>query len=267
MATTKASMTEVWLDPFVRDLDILIPGYVFFFALQISLKFVANRVFPKFRALPEKEKVDWAVRGVAAINGLICQRSTYLWLSFLYNMPSGYKYDLYTPLPGYRESLALLVAYFMWDVTVCFYYRWSWAYTLHGICSGIGMYLCSYPCSALWSPYYAGVFELSNFFYHGGTMFRLVTDQSPSAPTVNKIVPLFGEAFFVVWFFAVRLFGGIWTSTRWIWLMGTTIYAGQAHNDVAAGVMIALFTGVISVQVLWAKEVYQGVIASLKKVD
>jgi len=249
---------DAWVAPFIRDLDVYIPGVLFFFAVQHGQRLVASRLFPRFRAMSEKDQLDWCVRGVAVANGIICQRSTYLWLSYLWNMPDDFHYDMYTPLPGYRVPLAMLNCYFLWDFIVCCWYGWSWAYTIHAVASGVGMYLCSFPCSALWSPYYAGVYELSNMTFHTAHMIRTVCD-----PTIKSgwrvVIPKLGEAFFVFWFFTVRLAGGVWTSTRWLWLMGNAVANDEVHNYSAAYVMMPLFAMVIIVQFFWAGEVIKAV--------
>jgi hypothetical protein len=248
---------DVWIAPFVRDVHIIVPGVAFFFAVQFLTKIIASRALPRFRALNEKDQLDWCVRAVAVVNGVICQRSTYLWLTYLWNIPEDFQYDMYTPLPGYREPLAMLLAYFLWDFIVCIVYGWSWAYTIHAVASGIGMYLCSFPCSDLWSPYYAGVYELSNMSFHGAQMIRMVTDQSLGG--WRTTLPVLGDAFFVFWFFAIRLAGGLYTSSKWLYLMGNSIADGTVHNYSAALVMMPLFMAVIGVQFLWAGEVFNGV--------
>jgi len=258
----QVSNYDVWISPFIRDMHIIIPGVLFFFVVQHALGFIASRTLPRFRALSAKEQLDWCVRGIAVVNGVMCQRSTYLWLSYLWNMPDGFTYDMYTPLPGYRESLALLNAYFLWDFIVCIYYGWSRAYTIHAVASGLGMYLCSFPCSDLWSPYYSGVYELSNMCFHGAQMIRMVTDQSKSG--WRTTLPGLGDAFFVVWFFVIRLAGGVFTSSRWLTLMAVSMYDGTVHNYSAGVVMMLLFGAVIGVQFLWAGEVIEGVKSALR---
>jgi hypothetical protein len=253
----QVSNYDVWVAPLLRDLDVIIPGILFFFVVQHSLHFIATRALPKYRALSKKDQLEWCIRGVAVINGILCQRSTYLWLTYLWNMPADFKYDMYTPLPGYRTSLALLNAYFLWDLFVCIYYGWSWAFTMHAMASGLGMYLCSFPCSDMWSPYYAGLYELSNMTFHGAQMLRTVTDQHKGG--WRTTLPVIGESFFVFWFFVVRLIGGVFTSSRWLWLMGWAVYDGTVHNYSAALVMMPLFMSVIGVQFFWAGEVIDGV--------
>lgn len=253
----EASNYDVWVAPFIRDLDVFIPGVLMFFAIQHGLHWIAHRTIPRFRTLSKKDQLDWCVRGVAVANSFLCQRSTYLWLSYLWNMPEDFEYDMYTPLPGYRVSLALLNSYFLWDFFVCIYYGWSWAFTIHAVASGVGMYLCSFPCSDLWSPFYSGVYELSNFSFHTAQMLRMVTDQSQKG--WHTVYPVFGDAFFVVWFFVVRLGGGVYTSSRWLWLMGTTMAEGKVHNTSAALVMMPLFASVIAIQFVWAGDVIAAV--------
>lgn len=253
----QVSHYDVWVTPFLRDLDVYVPGVLFFFAVQHLLRFVAKRAVPRFNNLSEKEQLDWCVRGVAVVNGIICQRSTYLWLSYLWNMPADFEYDMYTPLPGYRVPLAMLNSYFLWDFFVCIYYGWSWTFTIHAVASGVGMYLCSFPCSAMWTPFYSGVYELSNMSFHTAQMTRMVTDQT--RPGWHKTLPVLGDAFFVLWFFVIRLAGGLFTSSRWIYyVMGPAIFNGTVHNTFAGCLMTVLFTAVIGVQFFWAGEVLEG---------
>jgi hypothetical protein len=253
---------DAWVAPFVRDLDIYIPGVLFFFAVQHGLRFLARALFPRFRTLSEKDQFDWCIRGVAVANGIICQWNTYLWISYFWNMPEGFDFDMYTPLPGYRVPLGMLISYFIWDFCVCCWYGWSWAYTIHAVASGVGMYLCSFPCSALWSPFFSGVYELSNMTFHTAHMTRAVCN--PDIKTGWRVVlPKFGEMFFVLWFFVVRLLGGVVTSSQWLWMMGTAVKEEKVHNYAAAYTMMPLFAMVIVVQFFWAGEVIRAVKESM----
>lgn len=252
----QVSEYDAWVAPFIRDLDVIIPGIVFFFVLQHTIAFLGRTFVPRYRELIAAEQVDWCIRGVAAVNGILAQRSTYLWLSYLWNMPEGHTYDFWTPLPGYRESLALLNAYFIWDFLICNIYSWSWAYTLHAVFSGLGMYLVSFPCSALWSPYYAGVYEFSNIFYQGAHMVRLVSDPKSK---FAKVCCMAGDSFFALWFFVIRLGGGLLTSGLWMYAMVNEMVDGRVHSYSACACMVALFTTVIALQVFWAGAVLTGV--------
>jgi len=213
-----ATLYDIFINPAVRDADILIAGLAFWFALQHGSYWLLNAFNPTFRRLKPADKDDLCVRICAVVNGICSLRAAYLYVFVAPNLGAG----LYTTMPEYFAPLMWLVSYFTWDFFVCLWYGWGVAYTLHAFVSGFGMYLAAYPHSHLYTGYYSGVFEVSNVFLHGAFVLRKL-ELYPRLCTVFDVI-------FAVLFMSIRVIGGTYVAYSWCCVMGSATLRGEVHS-------------------------------------
>jgi hypothetical protein len=245
---------DILVAPCVRDAHIYAAGVLFWFAVQFAADAAFKRLSKRsYAALPRSAQVDLCVRVVAIVNGLVCLRSAYLFLAVAPGMSAR---DLFEPMPAYRAPQALLISYFIWDVCVCFMYDWGAAFLAHGFVSGFGMYLCSFPVSDAWSPYFSGVFEISNVPLHVAAILRACGGK---APALCKAF----DALFVVLFFGIRILAGTYFVVLWTRIMLETIAAGNVHSYGIMYALIVMLWGVMALQYFWSKTVLDGLLVAL----
>lgn len=238
----------VYLYPLYRDRDILVPGFLGWFAIQFLTNFIFSLVSGKYRALKPEDKQQFGVRMCAIANGIAMSNSAYF---FVTNMQrNNWAFDevqMYEEIPGYRPFRLLIVSYFLWDIVVCIMYGWSWKWTLHGIVSFFGTYFLAYPYADQYATYYSGMFELSNAFIHVATMIRQL-----GGPTVVAAVL---EGTFALLFLVIRILGGTYVTTMYELAMWRLIQSGRAHASGAVAVCMALVLVVMFLQYVWFVEI------------
>jgi hypothetical protein len=261
-AWAPVSTVDLFLKPLYHDWPTYAATVGFFFFCQYGSKFIMNSVSSKFRKLSEDDKNTWSVRFVSCVNSVMCARSSYLFLANAFKLPS--ETDLYQTIPGYRLQSILLASYFMWDVVVCILYKWGALYTVHGIASGLGVFMTTWPFAERWVGWFSGVFELSNVLIHSAEMLAAL-DSSPAIVAALK-------GLFSVLFILIRPIGGSYIGYKFTvaaikQLTDADALANRTHHIAAPIACIAVTWTLMSMQYLWTTHVLRGIGAALGLCD
>ena len=242
-APLQLSYYDVYLHPFVRDSDIIIPGFLGWFFVQFITNIVFNLVSSKYRSLPKEDKQQFGVRMCAILNGIAMSNSAYYFVREMQINNWSFHHDHYQEIDGYRPYRLLIVSYFLWDIVVCIAYGWSWKWTLHGVVSFFGTYFLAYPYAEQYATYYSGMFELSNAFYHVACIIRQLDGPAGVATLL--------EYSFGVMFLVIRIIGGTYVTSMY-WLdMIELIRSGKAHAVSPIVCCLLLVLVVMFLQYVW----------------
>jgi hypothetical protein len=266
-----ASAFDTWVAPMTREYTIFTPMVCFWFACQVFFTKQLPKLVPNWQKLTTAQKEDIIVRSCSIVNGCIMSFSAVL---FLYNFIANggtLSNDLYASMPYYRFSRVTILSYFLWDIFVCFYYRWSLAWKVHGFCSFLGSYTLLFPFSEYYAGYYTGCFELSNGFLHASVILRTlcdIADKKTQKPLIEKMAKKATrcEYAFAGLFFLIRVVGGTYVTGSWLynvlcnWRLdlvhaGEVGYAPRVHNEAATGIAVVALSTIQLLQYFWFGEI------------
>ncbi|KAG5501974.1 hypothetical protein JKF63_04245 [Porcisia hertigi] len=266
-----ASAYDTWVTPVVREAAIFGPMVCFWFSLQyIFTRHLPSRM-PNWKRLTKAQQEEIIVRCCSITNGCLMSVSAFLFLANILSHDGVAINDMYAALPYYRFSRVSITAYFLWDIFVCFFYKWSWAWKIHGFCSFIGSYILLFPFSEAYAGYYTGCFELSNGFLHAAAMLRTLSaianpqTQQPLIQTLDKYTTTC-EYIFGGLYVLIRVIGGTYVSGSWLFNLltmwrsdivhsGESGYTPKLHNEWAAGMAAVALSGVQLLQYFWFGEI------------
>jgi len=238
---------DVYIQPFLRDSDVVLPALAGWFFIQYATQFVMGLVSSEFARLDIKEQRNFAIRMCAVVNGLVMFKSAFFFLSELYRSGWSLHSDHYTEIPGYRPYRLIIVAYFLWDCIVCVLYRWNWQWKAHAVCSFFGTYFLAFPFSEQYATYFSGMFETSNAFIHTATMLR----------TLNTFVAVatFLEYVFAALFLFVRVVGGTYITYKWYAEMIPLMIDRKTHANTPIILCLSMIWPVLLLQYYWFYEI------------
>ncbi|RNF18274.1 uncharacterized protein Tco025E_04553 [Trypanosoma conorhini] len=247
---------DLYIAPLVRDYAVSLPMLGFWFALQWMLAVLYTRLLGDvFTRLTRQLRQEVVVRTVSALNGLLMIGAAACFVFNLRVHNFTLADDFYAEIPGYRFFRISIVAYFAWDIIVCFVYRWDLLWKVHAIASFLGAYLLSFPFSDYHGSYFTGMFELSNAPLHISTIMRTL-DIKATLPLV-----LVMEALFAVMFFLIRVLGGTIVTLSWLKLSCARLVenynAGGVllHGEAPVLISMLLIVVVQLLQYVWFVEV------------
>ena len=266
-----ATAYDTWVAPMAREGVIFTPMVCFWFACQFFFARQLPKRVPNWQKLKTAQKADMIVRCCSIVNGCIMSFSAALFIVNLIKNGGALSRDMYATMPYYRFSRVAILAYFMWDIFVCFYYRWSLAWKIHGLCSFIGSYTLLFPFSEYYAGYYTGCFELSNGFLHASIIMRTLCDvadrktQKPLIENLEKRATVCEYAFGGL-YLLIRVVGGTYVTGSWLYNVlsnwradvvhaGEVGYAPRVHNEVAAGIAVVALSTVQVLQYFWFGEI------------
>lgn len=247
MSPDDFTLYHLFVEPAIRDLDVLIPTFFMWFAVQFASSFVMWRVSASFRRLDAEKQRDFAIRCVSIVNGVISINTA---LAFVRGEMRGGP-ALYHPLDGYRFFRASIVAYFMWDLVVCFVYKWSNAFKMHAIASLTGTYLLMFPFADTYGTFFTGVFELSNSFIHLAEMFKALDEAWPEEKRVFGLVAAISKYTFAVLFFLIRVVGGTYVTYHWFHEVVALISSGKYHSLECVVTICVIILTIMALQYYW----------------
>lgn len=262
-----ATARETWVSPMMREGVIFTPLVCFWFGLQYTFTKQLPKRVPNWHRLTTAQKEDMIVRCCSIANGCIMSFSAVLFLTHFVKNGGVLSTDLYATMPYYRFSRVAILAYFLWDIFVCYYYKWSTAWKIHGFCSFIGCYTLLFPFSEYYAGYYTGCFELSNGFLHASIIMRTLCDiankktQKPLIEKLEKRATVCEYAFGGL-YLLIRVIGGTYVTGSWLYNVlgnwrsdvvhaGEAGYAPRVHNEVATGIAVAALSTIQLLQYFW----------------
>ncbi|KAK7194354.1 TLC domain containing protein [Novymonas esmeraldas] len=266
-----ATAYDTWVTPMVREAVIFGPMVCFWFSMQYMFTQKLPSWMPNWTRLSKAQREDMIVRCCSVANGCLMSVSAVLFVATLIQHGGALPSDLYATVPYYRFSRVAIAAYFLWDIVVCFYYKWSWAWKLHGFCSFIGSCTLLFPFSESYAGYFTGCFELSNGFLHVSVMLRALATiadpktQQPLIAALNSRATVCEYAFGGL-YALIRVIGGTYITVSWLrnvlgtWHSdivhgGEPGYTPKLHNEVAAGIAVGALTVVQLLQYYWFGEI------------
>lgn len=171
-----ASAYDVWVDPLKRELPLFTLTLTGWIALQFGFAIALPKFVPNWHRLARTQQQDVVIRCCSIVNGAIM---TFFACSFLLQLKRynwHFADDFYAVLPYYRYGRISIMAYFAWDIMICFYYKWSLSWKVHAFASFIGSYILAFPFSENYCVYYTGCFEMSNIFLHTASILRTIAE-------------------------------------------------------------------------------------------
>lgn len=266
-----ATPYEVWVAPLQREAAIFVPMVCFWFAMQILFTKKLPVWLPNWRRLSREQQDDMVVRFCSIVNGLVMSISAALFLSNFYSRGGVFPDGQYTPMPYYRFSRVAIVAYFAWDVVVCFYYSWSPAWKIHGIFSFLGTYTLLFPFAENYAGYYTGCFELSNGFLHASIILRALVSIMDGKSQKSTALRLqwwasLCEYLFALLFLLIRVIGGTYVTGSWmhqVFRLFSAEYKSRhvvghiprLHDELAAGIAVLALATIQLLQYYWFLEI------------
>ncbi|KPA74190.1 putative mitochondrial hypothetical protein [Leptomonas pyrrhocoris] len=266
-----ATAHDTWVAPMLRDGIIFAPMVCFWFTCQFLFTKQLPKRVPNWKKLTTAQKEDIIVRCCSIANAGIMSLSAVLFVTNLIKSGGVLSNDLYATMPYYRFSRVAIVAYFVWDIFVCYYYRWSLSWKLHAFCSFIGSYTLLFPFSEYYAGYYTGCFELSNGFLHASIIMRDLCDIADKKTQKRLIEKLEKRATVCEYVFGglyllIRVIGGTYVTGNWLYSVlsnwrSDVVHAGEAghtprvHNEVATGLAVVALTTVQLLQYFWFGEI------------
>ncbi|KAG5476494.1 hypothetical protein LSCM1_04206 [Leishmania martiniquensis] len=273
-----ATAYDTWVTPMAREAVIFVPMVSFWFSLQYALTRLLPSCIPNWRRLARAQQDDMVVRCCSIANGCLMSFSAVLFFTNLLQNGGVLPSDLYSAVPHYRFSRVAITAYFLWDIVVCFYYKWALAWKVHGLCSFVGSYILLFPFSESYAGYYTGCFELSNGFLHVSVMLRTlsaIADQTTQWPLIKSLDSCAAvcEYTFGGLYALIRVIGGTYVTCSWLhnvlstWRSdivhgGEPGYVPKLHNEVAAGIAVAALSALQLLQYFWFVEILRRAIGS-----
>ncbi|KAH8618828.1 TLC domain [Trypanosoma vivax] len=253
---------DLYVTPFARDANVIIPMVVLWFFLQWGAGVVLCTRWCRKRSskLTVAQHRELAVRFVSICNGLLMSGSAMCFLRELVDRNYTLSTDFYTEIEGYRFFRLSIVAYFIWDVVVCFAYGWGMPWKVHAIASFIGSYLLSFPFSDQYGSYFTGMFELSNVWLHLSEVISMLG--SPALVPLAKLC----SGIFAFLFVLIRVVGGTYTAGSWLLLtyrlLSKNAEAGGTlvHGEVPLCVSMLLLSLVQVLQYVWFVEIVRHVL-------
>ncbi|KPI88604.1 hypothetical protein ABL78_2272 [Leptomonas seymouri] len=266
-----ASAQATWVAPMAREAVIFTPMVCFWFTCQFLFTKQLPKWIPNWQRLNIAQKEDVIVRCCSIVNSGIMSFSAVLFMVSLVKSGGVLSSDLYATMPYYRFSRVAISAYFLWDIFVCYYYRWSLAWKIHAFCSFIGSYTLLFPFSEYYAGYYTGCFELSNGFLHASIIMRALCDiadkkaQKSLIKSLEKRAAICEYAFGVL-YFLIRVIGGTYVTGSWLYNVignwysdlvhaGEIGYAPRIHNEVAVGIAVVALSTIQLLQYFWFVEI------------
>nr|CCC92679.1 unnamed protein product [Trypanosoma congolense IL3000] len=247
---------DVYVTPLVRDFPICFPMLVLCFGVYYAV----GQIYPRllgdaFRRLPRGKRDDVVVRTVSIYNGVLMIGSAVCFLMNLHANNYHLDDDVYREIPYYRFFRVSIVAYFVWDVIICFAHKWSMAWKIHALTSLLGSYMLSFPFSDQYGSYYTGMFELSNIPLHASSIIRILNIPSfITAATACEFV-------FAFLFVIIRVIGGTYVTLSWLRLMLTKLMGSwrsgsdSVHDEFAVVFSMALIFVLQVLQYVWFGEI------------
>ncbi|AYU79792.1 TLC domain containing protein [Leishmania donovani] len=268
-----ASAYDTWVTPMAREAAIFGPMVCFWFSLQYILTRMLPSCMPNWKRLTRAQQDDMIVRCCSIANGCIMSVSAVLFFVNLIKHGGLAANDLYATVPYYRFSRVTISAYFVWDIFVCFYYNWAWAWKLHGFCSFVGSYTLLFPFSEYYAGYYTGCFELSNGFLHASVMLRTmsaIADQRTQWSLIETLdhCATVCEYIFGGLYALIRVLGGTYVTGSWMYNLlsawrsdivhgGEPGYTPKLHNEVAVGIALLALSVLQLLQYFWFGEIFK----------
>ncbi|KAG5499643.1 hypothetical protein JIQ42_05118 [Leishmania sp. Namibia] len=270
-----ASAYDTWVTPMAREAVIFVPMVFFWFSLQYMFTRLLPASMPNWKRLTKVQQNDMIVRCCSIANGCLMSFSAVLFFTNLIQNGGAVPSDLYVTVPYYRFSRVTISAYFLWDIFVCFYYRWTWTWKIHGLCSFVGSYILLFPFSESYAGYYTGCFELSNGFLHASVMLRTISAIADQKTQWSLIASLDSCATVCEYIFGglyalIRVIGGTYMTGSWLYNVlsmwqfdivhgGKPGHVPKLHNEVAAGIAVAALSVLQLLQYFWFGEILRRV--------
>ncbi|CBH14036.1 hypothetical protein, conserved [Trypanosoma brucei gambiense DAL972] len=247
---------DTYMSPLVRDWPILLPMVAVYGAVQVTAQWIYPKVFgTAFQKLARDDQNNVIVRTVSVFNGLLMVGSAVCFVTNLRDHGYVLDTDVYREIPYYRFFRVAIVAYFVWDIFVCFAYKWEAQWKVHAFASLVGAYLLSFPYSDQYGSYFTGMFELSNVPFHISSIIRtLRTTAFSSLATICDVV-------FAFMFLIIRVVGGSVVTFRWLQLMYKLLMDTRSddkvvvHDEASIIVSMVLLSIIQSLQYVWLFEI------------
>ncbi|CCW70714.1 unnamed protein product [Phytomonas sp. Hart1] len=262
---------DVWLAPIQRDWPLFISFVIFWFGVQFFSGIVLRRIIPGWERFSASDQKELKQRACSALNGIIMSGSSVIFICNLYLLSFKLLDDLYqvVDFPIFSVYRVAIVAYFTWDVIVCFTDNWSLTWKIHGICSLIGVYCLWFPYADVYAGFYTGCYEINNFFFHVSITLHMVASNNIENPKVYHTCSKYAAWFEYIFAFLFVLIRCVFSTILTCFLMKVALrnlyedilnrntpgYTFRTHDELACVLSTVGIFLVQGIQYYWLSEI------------
>ncbi|CCW65103.1 unnamed protein product [Phytomonas sp. EM1] len=270
-----ATAKDVWLAPMQREWPLFISFVTFWFCAQFVSGIILRRIIPGWKRFSKSDQRELKQRLCSALNGIIMFGSSVIFISNLYLLSFKLSENLYqvVDFPIFAIYRVAIVAYFTWDVVVCFIDNWSWEWKIHGICSLIGVYCLWFPFADVYAGFYTGCYEMTNFFFHISIMLRMIASSNAENPKIHLVCSRYADWFEYIFAFLFVLIRCVLSTALTYVLVkivlrnlyedilnqGTLGYVPRSHDELACVLSTVGLCVIQCIQYFWLLEIIKRV--------
>eukprot|EP01138_Halocafeteria_seosinensis_P011645 gb/GECG01011896.1/.p1 GENE.gb/GECG01011896.1/~~gb/GECG01011896.1/.p1 ORF type:complete len:381 (+),score=6.72 gb/GECG01011896.1/:1-1143(+) len=240
-------LTEFWVQAFTQHYTLILSATAVFTVIQQLCRFILPRWFPEATKQVAKQfrthgdaLNDLSTRLVAFIHAVyVTIGGIYVLVTADTDLSSNY----YGVNPVAEHVFGVAAGYFMWDLVICVYLHWGFAYIMHAVCGLLIFMGGMHPFLQYYGSIFL-IFELSTPFLHARKVF-LFLDKSKTS------VFKFTSAAFGLTFFLARIALGLPASFVFVRDMYLHVLSGECRNVVAVITYVVINVFLMGLNITW----------------